>query len=104
MALVRSHVALGDTLYLVFKCKRFGDSENIIFRGKVVELRIKENLSIYVLRVSKCMNKKDYVINKAYQNLCFDGSTINTGLNKVNIGLYPVFTTKEKCLSWIKGL
>ena len=76
-------VDIGAELFLVFASKREGYKDNIVVKCRVAKAGDKE-------------------IKHWVSSFMFENANIDTGYrNKPN--RYPVFTTKEKCLQWLKG-
>ena len=46
--------------------------------------------------------KKENIESYKQNFLCIN-STIDTGIRKTQRDIYPVFTSKEKCLEWLKA-
>ena len=47
-------------------------------------------------------DKKENIESYKQNFLCIN-STIDTGIRKTQRDIYPVFTSKEKCLEWLKA-
>lgn len=93
-----------DIVYLVFCAKKQGGKKNIIFKGRVEMVTITTEGIRYHFYALKCTTDKE--LNEKLQNgqvvnhYRFGNQTINNGFKTTD--LYPVFTTKEKCIEWLK--
>ena len=77
-------VDIGSEIFLVFASKREGYKDNVVVKCKVV---------------TKAGDKE---IKHWVSSFMFKNANIDTGYrNKPN--RYPVFTTKEECLQWLRG-
>lgn len=96
-------VDIGTELFLVFASKREGCKQNIVFRAEVVKATIDKNGVTYNCEINRCMNDKTVDVNKYVKFYMFRNSNIDTGHRGMDKQYYPVFTTKEGCLQWLKG-
>lgn len=89
-------------VFLVFASKREGYKENIVIRCKVKECTVRKDTVLYILRKEKIVtgqkNIKSFIDNFMCKN-----ANIDTGYRGMQGDIYPVFTTKEKCIEWLKG-
>ena len=82
--------------------KREGYIDNIVIRCNVRECSIRKNTTVYYLVKEKVvLGKRDI---KPFVD-CFscENANIDTGYRGMQTDIYPVFTTKEKCIEWLKG-
>lgn len=93
-----------DIVYLVFSAKKQGGKSNIVFKGRVEMVAITTEGIRYHFYALKCTTSKkinqemeDGVWQRHYR---FGNQTINNGFKTFD--LYSVFTTKEKCLEWLR--
>lgn len=94
-------------MYLVFTAKKLGDKETVILKGTVGKIMVESAPNnkitvLYSLYPKKCVNgHKDLT---GYDKLLFfKDANIDTGYRGFGIEThYPVFTTKEKCMEWLK--
>lgn len=94
---------VGSVVYLVFASKREGYKDNVVIKCRVKEAHILENNVIYDCEPLKVVTKagqKD--IKKWVPSFMFENAGIDTGYRRIP-NRYPVFTTKEGCLEWLKG-
>lgn len=97
-------VDIGTELFLVFASKREGYTKNIVFRVEVVKATVDKDGITYNCEINRCMNDKTVDVNKYEKFYMFRNSNIDTGHRGIDKQYYPVFTTKEKCLEWLKDL
>ena len=91
-----------QTVFVVFASKREGYKENIVLRCNVRECSIRKNTVIYYLVKEKVvLGKKD--IKPFIDCFSCENANIDTGYRGMQVDKYPVFTTKEKCIEWLKG-
>lgn len=97
----------GQQIYLIFAAKKLKDKETIVFRGTVdsvvVESAPNNKIAvIYSVTLTKCVNGyKD--LKQFNKHLFFKDANIDTGFRGFgHDSHYPVFTTKEKCMEWLK--
>lgn len=90
---------INQDVFLVFSSKRENAKRNIIFHANVVKVTIDKNGIIYTCKVDKCVNDKTVDINKYIGYYCYTNANIDTGYRGIS---YPVFTTKERCIEWLK--
>jgi hypothetical protein len=96
-------VDIGSEIFLVFASKREGYTKNIVFRAEVVKATVDKDGVTYNCEINRCMNDKMVDVNKYVKFYMFRNSNIDTGHRGMDKQYYPVFTTKEGCLQWIKG-
>jgi hypothetical protein len=87
-------------VYIVLESKREGKQNNIIAECRCEKAVVYRMTTVYCFKVLKIVTKTKTTI-KAELLMC-ENANINTGHRKTP-NRYPVFTTKEKCLEWIKG-
>lgn len=94
----------GEHVFLVFSSKKEGYKKTIILECEIDEITIQKNVHMYRGKVVKCANDRNEDITKYCEHFYFSSSNINTGLRTDNKHWmsYPVFTTKEKVLQWLK--
>lgn len=95
-------VDIGDTVFIVIGAKREGASGNCVLQATVSQIYINENGITYTGKVGRVVVGKEKDIAKYVRFLCFKDSNVDTGYHNVKY-LFPVFTTKEKCVKWMKG-
>lgn len=96
-------VDIGTELFLVFASKREGYKDNIVVKCRVVKATVYERETIYSCEPIKVVTKagnKD--IDKWVPSFMFENANIDTGRRR-NPNRYPVFTTKEGCIEWLKS-
>lgn len=96
-------VDIGTELFLVFASKREGYTKNIVFRAEVVKATVDKDGVTYNCEINRCMNDKTVDVNKYVKFYMFRNSNIDTGHRGTDKQYYPVFTTKEGCLQWLRG-
>lgn len=96
-------VDIGTDVFLVFASKREGYKNNIVFRAEVVKATIDKSGITYHCEVKKCTTDKEMDIDKTVKFFMFKNANIDTGYRGMDKTLYPVFTTKEGCIAWLKG-
>lgn len=96
-------VDIGTDVFLVFASKMEGYKNNIVFRAEVVKATIDKNGITYHCEVKKCTTDKGIDIDKTVKFFMFKNANIDTGHRGMDKTLYPVFTTKEGCIAWLKG-
>lgn len=97
-------VDIGTELFLVFASKREGYKQNIVFRAEVVKATVDKDGVTYNCEINRCMNDKTVDVNKYVKFYMFRNSNIDTGYRGTDKQYYPVFTTKEGCLEWLKQI
>lgn len=90
-------------VFLVYKSKREGNKENIIIRCNVFECIIRKNKILYFLDKERVVLGKDNLSETKTRFLC-SNANIDTGYRGIQTDIYPVFTTKEKCIEWLKQI
>lgn len=96
-------VDIGTDVFLVFASKREGYKNNIVFRAEVVKATIDKSGITYHCEVKKCTTDKEMDIDKTVKFFMFKNANIDIGYRGIDKTLYPVFTTKEGCIAWLKG-
>lgn len=104
MAVIKRYLRLEpeQKVFVVFASKREGYKDNIVLRCNVRECSIRKNTTVYYLVKEKVVLGKNDI--KPFID-CFscENANIDTGYRGMQIDIYPVFTTKEKCIEWLKG-
>lgn len=104
MAVTKRYLRLEpeQKVFVVFASKREGYKDNIVLRCNVRECSIRKNTTIYYLVKEKVVLGKNDI--KPFID-CFscENANIDTGYRGMQTDIYPVFTTKEKCIEWLKG-
>lgn len=104
MAVTKRYLRLEpeQKVFVVFASKREGYKDNIVLRCNVRECSIRKNTTVYYLVKEKVVLGKNDI--KPFID-CFscENANIDTGYRGMQIDIYPVFTTKEKCIEWLKG-
>ena len=88
-------------VFLVWKSKKEGNKETVIIRCAVNECLVRKNKILYFLDKDRVVAGKDDLSPTKVRFLC-SNANIDTGYRGVQTDLYPVFTSKEKCLEWLK--
>lgn len=104
MAVTKRYLRLEpeQKVFVVFASKREGYKENIVLRCNVRECSIRKNTTVYYLVKEKVvLGKKD--IKPFIDCFSCENANIDTGYRGMQTDIYPVFTTKEKCIEWLKG-
>lgn len=96
-------IDIGSIVYLVFASKREGYKDNVVVKCKVDHATVYADRTIYCCEFIKIVTKtKNKEAEKWVTTFMFENANIDTGYrSKPN--RYPVFTTKEKCLEWLKN-
>lgn len=89
-------------VFLVFASKREGYNDNIVIRCKVKECIVRKDIILYILIKEKIVTGQKS-IKPFIDNFMCENANIDTGYRGLQIDKYPVFTTKEKCLQWLKS-
>ena len=104
MALIKRYLRLEpeQKVFVVFASKREGYKDNVVLRCRVRECSVRKNTTVYYLTKEKIMTGQKNI--KSFID-CFscENANIDTGYRGMRIDMYPVFTTKEKCIEWLKG-
>lgn len=96
-------IDIGSIVYLVFTSKREGAKDNVVVKCKVDHATVYGNHTIYCCEPIKVVTKAgDKEIKNWVASFMFENANIDTG-HRRSPNRYPVFTTKEKCLQWLKG-
>ena len=91
-----------EEVYLVFASKREGYKDNVVIRCSVRECSIRKNTTMYYLTKEKVvLGKKD--IKPFIDCFSCENANIDTGYRGMQMDKYPVFTTKDRCVEWLKG-
>lgn len=90
-------------VFLVFASKREGYKKDVVVKCKCESVTVYEDSTIYNLKPIKVVTKEgDNEIKHWVNSFMCENANIDTGMRNIP-NRYPVFTTKEKCLEWIKG-
>lgn len=100
MKKVYLQVEPGQIVYLVFASVREGHKGNVVIKARVNDAVVSENTIKYRCELIKAMLGNGD-IKSFVKHLYFENANIDTGYRGHHN--YPVFTTKEKCISWLKG-
>lgn len=92
---------IGDVVYLVYKSKREGHSNNIVLECEVKSIVIRNEEICYTCKVLRCRNNPKFDLKKIVVQLWFTEENINTG-KRGSVFLNPVFTDAMGCIRWIK--
>lgn len=92
-----------QAVFVVFASKREGYMDNIVIRCKVKECIVRSNTTLYCLSKEKIVTGQKN-LNTFIDNFMCENANIDTGYRGLQIDKYPVFTTKEKCIEWLKDL
>lgn len=105
MALTKRYLSIEpeQTVFVVFASKREGYNDNIVIRCKVKECIVRRNSTLYCLRKEKVVTGQKRIDTFIDSFMC-ENANIDTGYRGLQIDKYPVFTTKEKCIEWLKDL
>lgn len=105
MALTKRYLSIEpeQTVFVVFASKREGYNDNIVIRCKVRECIVRRNSTLYCLRKEKVVTGQKRIDTFIDSFMC-ENANIDTGYRGLQIDKYPVFTTKEKCIEWLKDL
>lgn len=91
-----------QTVFVVFASKREGYKENVVIRCKVKECIVRSNTTLYCLRKEKIVTGQKN-IDAFIDNFMCENANIDTGYRGLQTDKYPVFTTKNRCIKWLKG-
>lgn len=105
MALTKRYLSIEpeQTVFVVFASKREGYNDNIVIRCKVRECIVRRNSTLYCLRKEKVVTGQKRIDTFIDSFMC-ENANIDTGYRGLQIDKYPVFTTKEKCIEWLKQI
>lgn len=100
------HVKPNDTIFCVFASVREGYDKNVVLMCKVQQAQVYVDYTEYIAVPVKVVvgaegDKKQEA--KKYIHIHFRGANIDTGYRNKNSYCYPVFTTKERCIKWLRG-
>lgn len=104
MAVIKRYLRLEpeQKVFVVFASKREGYKDNIVLRCNVRECSIRKNTTVYYLVKEKVvLGKRD--IKPFIDCFSCENANIDTGYRGMQTDIYPIFTTKEKCIEWLKG-
>lgn len=89
-------------VFLVFASKREGYKNDVVIKCKVIKATVYSNETIYSCEPIKIVTKTKEDLKNYVSSFLFANANIDTGLRS-GFNRYPVFTTKEKCLEWLKN-
>lgn len=92
----------GDIAFVVVESKREGYDRNIIVKCMLGKIGIYRDGAYYHFCPLKTVVGKEYESQLPLTNYIAESSNIDTGYRR-KPNRYPVFTTKEKCIEWLKG-
>lgn len=96
-------VDIGSEIFLVFASKREGYKDNVVVKCRVAKATVYEKETIYSCEPIKVVTKAgDKEIKHWVSSFMFENANIDTG-HRSKPNRYPVFTTKEKCIEWIRN-
>lgn len=87
-------------VYIVLESKREGKQNNIIAECRCEKAVVYRTTTVYCFKVLKIVTKVKKEVRE--ELLMCENANIDTGYRS-GINRLPVFTTKEKCLEWIRG-
>lgn len=92
----------GEKVFLMAASKKEGYNKNVVFECEVTKIIITDNAPVYYCKALQCVLGKENL--KKWVNVySFMNCNINTGYrNKHDYSQTIVFTSKEKCIEWIK--
>lgn len=98
---------VGQKVYVVMVDKFHGGNKNLVFAAKVDEIVInkplKEKLTIkYYLYLEKCVVGGVQDMNTVNRYCYVHNERIDNGNRGYGLE-YPVFTTKERCIAWLRS-
>lgn len=94
----------GQEVFLVFASKREKYDDNVICKCVVKYATVYGETTVYTLKLKSIVagKRKEHEVRFWVNTFMCENSNIDTGTrNRPN--RYPVFTTKEKCLEWLKA-
>ena len=90
-------------VFLVFASKKEGYNNDIVVKCRCEKATVYKNKTIYHFELIKVVTKVgDKEIKNWVTTFMCENANIDTG-NRDKPNRYPVFTTKEKCLEWLKN-
>ena len=96
-------VEVGSFVFLVFASKRERYTDDVVVKCKVDKATVYEDKTIYSCKPIKVVTKPgNKEIDKWVPSFMFENANIDTG-HRRSPNRYPVFTTKEGCIEWLKG-
>lgn len=96
------NVEIGQHVYLVYSSKRAGAEKNIVFESVVGQALVNEQGITYTCTPLKVVTDKKENPKKWGNFFSFKNANIDTGHADYKYR-FPVFTTKERCLKWLRG-
>lgn len=88
-----------QTVFLVLTSKKEGYDGNVVLECRCTKAVVYKNETIYHFEPIRIVTKTKTIV-KAELLMC-ENANIDTGHRKAP-NRFPVFTTKEKCLEWLK--
>lgn len=90
-------------VYLVFASRKEGYKDDVVVKCKCKKAVVYKESTIYCFEPVKVVTKAgDKEIEHWTTTFMCESSNINTG-RRSNCNRYPVFTTKSRCLEWIRN-
>lgn len=91
-------------VFLVFNSKREGNKDNVVLKCKCEKAIVYKNETIYCFEPIKVVTKTgNKEIKKWISTFMCGNANIDTGYRS-GVNRYPIFTTKEKCMEWLKNV
>lgn len=95
------NVDIGQEVYLIFASKREKYDNDIVIKCKVTKAIVYEKETVYCCEPIKFMTKTKEDLKNYVSSFMFENANLNTGYRS-GFNRYPVFTTKEDCINWLK--
>lgn len=94
----------GQEVYLVFTSIKEGHKKNLVFKSVIEHISITKETKepVYCTKILKCVNDKTQNISSFTSYMLFKNANVDTGYRGFG-QCYPVFTTKEKCIEWLRS-
>lgn len=96
------NVDIGQEVYLIFASKREKYDNDIVVKCKVTKAIVYEKETVYCCEPIKFMTKTKEDLKNYCSSFMFENANLNTGYRS-GFNRYPVFTTKEDCINWLKN-
>ena len=93
----------GQECFLIMVSKKEKAKKDVVLKCIVKECIVRKTETLYSLEPIKCVTDKNEDIKKYVNRFYCINSTIDTGMRVLQRNIYPVFTTKEKCLEWLRS-
>ena len=95
------NVDIGQEVYLIFASKREKYDNDIVIKCKVTKAIVYQTETVYCCEPIKFMTKTKEDLKNYVSSFMFENANLNTGYRS-GFNRYPVFTTKEDCINWLK--